>query len=77
MKREDKLMYWGVGVILLIILVQTYFTAEVTVEGVPLPRHEAGMWGIIAWFVILALAIAGAFILHWVVRFFEWVFRRR
>ena len=55
------------SILFVILLVWTYFTAEVTIEGVPLPRHEAGMWGVIMWLVIFALAVGGAYLLHGIV----------
>ena len=47
-----------------------YMTASVTIEGVALPQHDAGIIALATWHGILITALAGAWLLNKIVELF-------
>jgi len=56
-----------VPVLYVVICVWTYFGTNVTIEGIELPQHEAGVYGVIGLHVMGFVAVVGAYLLHWIV----------
>lgn len=75
MKNKD-IKWLVVPLIYLVICIWTYFTASVEIQGVVLPQHEAGMWGLIALHVMGLLAVVGAYALHWLVEGLTWIYNK-
>lgn len=56
---------WIVGSFLYIALcVYMYFTASLTIEGVALPQHDAGILSLAVWHGMILFAFAMAWLLH-------------
>ena len=62
-------------VMYLAVCIWTFFTANVEIEGIALPQHEAGMWALIALHVIGLLSVLGAYLLHWIVELISRIFK--
>lgn len=73
MKNNELYRYrWLVLPILYVVIcVWTYFTATLEIDGIALPRSEAGLWGVIALHVMGLLAIIGAYVLHLIVKVWD------
>ena len=62
---------WVAGAVMYVaICIWIYLTAQVEIEGVRLPQHDAGMLGLAVWHGMLLLAFAGAWLLHKIVEIF-------
>lgn len=79
MTRFDRFLArskWVVFPALYVILcVWTYFGATVSVEGIELSQHEAGVYGVVGLHVMGFLATIGAYVLHWLVELISKLFR--
>ncbi len=58
-----------------ILCVATYFGTTVTIEGIELPQHEAGVYGVLGLHVMGFLATLGAYLLHWIVELISKLFK--
>lgn len=75
-KKLNKYKWLVLPILYLAICIWTYFTATLEIEGVALPQHEAGMWGIIILHVMILLAGIGALALHYLIEAFNWVLKK-
>lgn len=68
MNKFDKWIFknrWVLAPLLYVtVCVWTYFGVALEVDGIAVPRQEAGMWGLIGLHAMMLLAIAGAWLLH-------------
>ena len=79
MNRFDKWLQNSKWVILptlyVIICVWTYYGTDVEIQGITLPQHEAGVYGVIGLHVMGFLAVLGAYLLHWIVELISKLFK--
>jgi len=76
MKNTSKYKWLVLPVMYLAVCIWTYFTATLEIDGVALPRHEAGMWGVIALHVMALLAVIGAYTLHYLIEGLTWIYSK-
>lgn len=78
MKNQGLYKYrWLViPVIYLAVCIWTYFTATLEIEGQVLPQHKAGMWALITLHVMALVAAIGAYMLHYLIEGFNWIYRK-
>ena len=58
-----------------IVCVWTYYGTTVTIEGIELPQHDAGLYGVIGLHVMAFCATVGAYLLHWIVELISKLFK--
>lgn len=74
-KWLDRTKWTVLPVMYVLICVHTYFGTNVEIEGIALPRPEAGVYGVITLHVIGFLAALGAYLLHWIVELISRLFK--
>jgi hypothetical protein len=81
MTRFDKWLARSKWVLLpaiyVIVCVWTYFGTTVSIQGVELPQHDAGVYGVIGLHVMAFLATVGAYLLHWIVELISKLWGRK
>ena len=79
MTRFDKFLTRNKWVILpamyVIVCVWTYYGTTVTIEGIELPQHDAGIYGVIGLHVMAFVAGICAYLLHWIVELISKLFK--
>jgi len=74
-KWLEKNKWIVIPALYLIMCVYTYFSTNVTIEGYELPRHDAGMYGLLTLHIIGFIAVLGALLLHWIVELVARIFK--
>lgn len=59
-----------------LVCVYTFFSTTTDIDGVAVSRLDAGMWGLFVLHFIALVGVAGAFILHYLIEGFNWVFKK-
>jgi len=81
MTKFDKWLANSKWVILpamyVILCVWTYFGSTVTIEGVTLPQHEAGVYGVVGLHVMGFIALVGGYALHWITELISRLWQRK
>ena len=62
-------------VMYVILCVWTYYGTNVEIEGVALPRHESGVYGVMGLHVMGFVAALGAYLLHVIVELISKIFK--
>ena len=79
MTRFDKWLTNSKWVVIpalyVIICVWTYYGTTVEIQGVALPQHDAGVYGVIGLHVMAFVATLGAYLLHWLVELISKLFK--
>jgi len=58
-----------------LICVYTYYSTTVTIEGITLPQHESGLYGLVGLHVMGFVAMVFAYLLHWIVELISRIFK--
>jgi len=62
-----------------LVCVWTYFGSSMTIEGVEIPQHQAGLFGVIGLHVMAFIATLGAYLIHLIVELISkiWIRKRK
>lgn len=79
MNRFDKWLtksrWLALPLLYVIVCVSTYYSTNIIIEGIELPRREAGVYGVIGLHVMGFVAGLGAYILHVIVELIAKLFK--